>query len=134
MTGVEIQAASPGRYEKWLEDPVAFPAPGGERLHAFARRVEGALNRMRLAHPRLDFLIVSHGGVIKALLSLGLGVDLRYVIRLKQDNTAVSQVELDGRVRRVLLMNDTCHLNDCRASLADCNVLSDTAEVAEPAF
>jgi alpha-ribazole phosphatase len=131
MTVAEILAAFPGGYERWLQDPVAFPAPGGEALPAFARRVEGALKRMQQAHPGADLLIVSHGGVIKALLCFALGLDIRYLFRLSQDNTAVSQVELDGQVRRVLLMNDTCHLNDGGGTLAARDTQSGAAE---PAF
>ena len=32
MTVAEIQAAFPGTYERWLADPLAHPAPGGEDL------------------------------------------------------------------------------------------------------
>ena len=134
LTVAEIQAAFSGGYERWLEDPAAFPAPGGEALSAFGSRVEGALARMQRAHPGADLLIVSHGGVIKALLCFVLGLDVRYLFRLKQDNTAVSQVELDGQVRRVLLMNDTCHLYDGGGALAARDVLTDAAEVPDPAF
>lgn len=134
MTVAEIQAATPGRYEEWLEDPLAFPAPAGEDLRAFERRVVGALHRMQAAHPGADLIVVSHGGVIKTLLCFALGLDVRYLFRLKQDNTAVSQIELDGRVRRVLLLNDTCHLNTGGGSVAAQDVLTDAAEVANPAF
>jgi broad specificity phosphatase PhoE len=134
MTVAEIRDAFPGRYEKWLEDPVAFPVPGGETVVAFGRRVQGSLERMQQAHPGSDMLIVSHGGVIKALLCFALGLDIRYLFRLKQDNTAVNQVDLGGQVRRVLLMNDTCHLNDGRGILGEGQVLPDAAEVVDPAF
>ncbi|MBI3122435.1 MAG: histidine phosphatase family protein [candidate division NC10 bacterium] len=134
MTVAEIQAASPGRYEQWLEDPLTFPAPGGEDLRAFERRVVGALQRMQAAHPGADLIVVSHGGVIKTLLCFALGLDVRFLFRLKQDNTAVSQVELDGRLRRVLLLNDTCHLNAGGGGVAARDVLTDAAEVADPAF
>jgi alpha-ribazole phosphatase len=133
MTVSEIHEAFPGYYEKWLEDPLAFPAPGGEDLRAFERRVVGALERMQQAHPGADLIVVSHGGVIKALLCFALGLDVRYLFRLKQDNTAVNQIELAGRLRRVLLLNDTCHLNAAGASLAAEDVLTD-ATVADPAF
>ncbi len=125
MTVAEIQSAFPGRYEKWLEDPLASPAPGGEDLRAFDRRVQAALERMQRSHPGADLIVVSHGGVIKALLCHTLGLDVRYLFRLKQDNTAISQVEMDGRVRRVLLLNDTCHL--AGGSLAARDVLTDAA-------
>jgi alpha-ribazole phosphatase len=133
-TVAEIQHAFPGRYEKWLEDPLAFPAPGGEDLRGFERRVLGALHRMQQAHPGGDLILVSHGGVIKVLLCHALGLDVRFLFRLKQDNTAVSQVELDGRLRRVLLLNDTCHLNAGGGGVAARDVLTDAAEVADPAF
>ncbi|HYL81730.1 MAG TPA: histidine phosphatase family protein [Candidatus Acidoferrum sp.] len=133
-TVAEIQTAFPGAYERWLEDPAASPAPGGEELPAFGRRVTEALARMQRAHPGADLLLVSHGGAIKALICFTLGLDLRYLFRLKQDNTAVSQIELEGSVRRVLLMNDTCHLNDGGGDLTARDVLTDTAGGADPAF
>ncbi len=133
-TVAEIQEAFPGRYEKWLEDPLAFPAPDGEELGSFERRVLGTLERMQAAHPGADLIVVSHGGVIRALLCFALGLDIRHLFRLKQDNTAVSQIELDGRVRRVLLLNDTCHLAGGGGSVAAQDVLTDAAGVADPAF
>ena len=134
MTVAEIQATYPGCYEQWLEDPLAFPAPGGEDLRSFERRVVGVLERMRDAHPKAGLIVVSHGGVIKALLCVALGLDVRYLFRLKQDNTAINQIELDGRVRRVLLLNDTCHLGQGGEGLVARDVLTDGAESVEPAF
>jgi alpha-ribazole phosphatase len=134
MTVSEIQSAYPNRYERWLEDPLAFPAVGGEDLRAFEERVTGALERMRQAHPGADLIVVSHGGVIKALLCHAMGLDIRHLFRIKQDNTAVSLIQLDGQGRRVLLVNDTCHLDAGGESLAARDVLTDADEVADPAF
>jgi broad specificity phosphatase PhoE len=133
-TVAEIQATYSGCYEQWLEDPLAFPAPGGEDLRSFERRVVGVLERMQNTHPKADLTVVSHGGVIKALLCFALGLDVRYLFRLKQDNTAINQIELDGRVRRVLLLNDTCHLSQGGEDLVARDVLTDGAESVEPAF
>ena len=129
----EIQATFPGLYERWLEDPVAFPVPGGEDLKAFERRVVEAIQRMRGDHPGADLVVVSHGGVIKAVLCHALGLDIRYLFRLKQDNTAVSRIQLDGASRRVLLLNDTCHLNGARGVVPR-DVLIDPGGTADPAF
>src|SRR3990172_1425482 len=133
-TVAEIQATYPGCYEQWLEDPLPFPAPGGEDLRSFERRVVGVLERMQNTQPKADLIVVSHGGVIKALLCFALGLDVRYLFRLKQDNTAINQIELDGRVRRVLLLNDTCHLSQGGEGLLARDVLTDGAESVEPAF
>jgi len=134
MTVPEIQATFPSAYERWLEDPLAAPAPNGEPLPAFAARTAGALARMQAAHPGRDLLVVSHGGVIKALLCAVLGLEVRYLFRLKQDNTAINLVELGPAVRRLVLLNDTCHLALAEEGLAARDVLTDSQEPLQPAL
>jgi broad specificity phosphatase PhoE len=129
----EIRAASPGAYEGWLRDPLAHPAPGGERLEAFAARVTAAFDRARAAHPGTDLILVSHGGPIKAILCHVLGLEFRLLFRIKQDNTALSIVQLDEATRRVILLNDTCHLHDAGADLAPRDVLTDAGPAADVA-
>jgi alpha-ribazole phosphatase len=133
MTVPEIQAAFPGAYERWLEDPLAAPAPGGEPLPAFAARTAAAFARMQAAHPGLDLIVVSHGGVIKSLLCAVLGLDVRYLFRLKQDNTALNVVEIGPAVRRVVLLNDSCHLT-LAEDVAARDVLTDAREPLQPAL
>jgi len=128
MTVSEIQAAFPGTYEEWLADPLAHPAPGGEHLEAFARRVTAAFERIRAAQPGRDAILVSHGGPIKALLCYVLGLEIRSLFRIKQDNTAVSVVEADAVTSRVILLNDTCHLAEAGADLTPRDVLTDPGE------
>ncbi|RPI11404.1 MAG: histidine phosphatase family protein [Zetaproteobacteria bacterium] len=131
MTVPEIQAAFPGSYERWLADPLAHPAAGGENLEAFARRVTGAFDRMRAAHPGRDLLLVSHGGAIKALVCHVLELPIRSLFRIKQDNTAINIVDVDETARRVALLNDTCHLADAGADLLPKDVLTDAGDAAD---
>lgn len=125
MTVPEIQATYPGAYERWLEDPARHPAPGGETLEAFCTRTVGALERIREERPSADLVVVAHGGPIRALLCHVLGLEPRYLYRLKQDNTAISEVELGPAIRRVVRMNDTHHLAVAGADLAPKDVLVD---------
>jgi broad specificity phosphatase PhoE len=134
MTVPEIQVAFPGSYERWLADPLAHPAPGGENLEAFARRVTGAFDRMRAAHPGTDLILVSHGGAIKALVCHVLEVPIRSLFRIKQDNTAVNIVDVDDATRRVALVNDTCHLAEAGTDLLPRDVLTDAGETADTAL
>jgi broad specificity phosphatase PhoE len=127
MTVAEIQAAFPGTYERWLADPLAHPAPGGEKLEEFFARVVGAFTRMRESRPGADGVLVSHGGAVKALLCHVLGLDVRALFRIKVDNTAVSVVEVDETTRRVVLLNDTCHLAGAGGDLVPKDVLTDAA-------
>jgi broad specificity phosphatase PhoE len=133
MTVPEIQAAFPGAYERWLDDPLACPAPGGETLAGFAARTVGAFGRMRQAYPAADLVLVSHGGVVKSLLCHVLGLDVRHLFRIKQDNTAINVVEVGPSVRRVVLLNDTCHLRAGDEGLTARDVLTDELASAEPA-
>ncbi len=132
MTVPEIQAAFPGTYEQWLSDPLAHPAPGGEDLDAFARRVIGAFDRMRAAHPGQNLVLVSHGGAIKALLCAILELPIRSLFRFKQDNTAVNIIEIDDVTRRIVLVNDTCHLAE--VGLRPRDVLTDATEAPAAAL
>lgn len=134
MTVPEIQAAFPGTYEAWLADPLTHPAPGGERLEAFGKRVMDAFERVRAAQPGRDVVLVSHGGPIKALLCHVLGLEVRWLFRFKQDNTAVSLVEVEGATRRVVLVNDTCHLTDAGIDLAPRDVLTDAGAAGDNAL
>jgi alpha-ribazole phosphatase len=127
----EIQAMFPGTYERWLLDPAAHPAPGGEPLDTFARRVTGAFDRIRAAHPGRDLIVVSHGGAIKALLCHMLGVPVWSLFRIKQDNTAVNILDADEFTRRIVLVNDTCHLAQAGADLVPRDVLTDAAAGAD---
>jgi len=134
MTVPEIQEAFPGTFEGWLADPLAHPAPGGERLDAFARRVTDAFERVRAAQPGRDAILVSHGGPIKAILCHVLEMEIRSLFRIKQDNTAVSLVDVNDATRRVVLVNDTCHLTEAGADLAPRDVLTDTGEAGDHAL
>jgi len=134
MTVSEIRAAFPGSYERWLLDPLAHPAPGGEHLEAFARRVTGAFDRMRVARPGADLILVSHGGAIRALLCHILGLPIRSLFRIKQDNTALNIVDVDDATRRVAQINDTCHLAEAGTDLLPRDVLTDAGETADTAL
>jgi alpha-ribazole phosphatase len=132
LTVPEIQAAFPGRYERWREDPVGEPVPESEPLPDFARRTAAVLDRMALAHPDGPLVVVAHGGTIRALLCHALGLDIRFLFRLQQDNTAVSQIRIRGAVRRVLHMNDTSHLTAGGQALPARDVIDDV-DVLTPA-
>jgi hypothetical protein len=63
-----------------------------------------------------------------------LGLDIRSLFRIKQDNTAVSLVEVDDATRRVVLVNDTCHLTEAGADLAPRDVLTDAGAAGDNAL
>jgi len=63
----EIEAQDPIRAADWLAAFPALPAPGGESVEAFEARVLTAVERM-LDTEKRPFALVSHGGVMRAVL------------------------------------------------------------------
>lgn len=57
----------------WGEDPERHTPPNGEPLAEFAARVLGALEHLACAHSDEHLLIVTHGGVIRLLLTQAKG-------------------------------------------------------------
>ena len=73
LTRVEIQARWPEEMAAWIAGRIEA-TPGGEPEGAFTDRVVGALVRSAEALPTGDVLVVSHGGVARAL-DRALGVE-----------------------------------------------------------
>jgi alpha-ribazole phosphatase len=76
----EVAREDPPLVDRWASFADDFCFPGGESLHAFLQRVHAAADRLA----RVDaatVLVVTHGGVIRAMLCHWLGLDPRqYVV------------------------------------------------------
>lgn len=59
---------------QWRDDPSCFTPSGGEVFAAFSHRVETALARLAGDYHGKRMLVVSHGGVLRLLLSRALGL------------------------------------------------------------
>ncbi|WP_027329139.1 alpha-ribazole phosphatase family protein [Marinimicrobium agarilyticum] len=58
----------------WGEDPEEHTPPDGEPLADFARRVNAALDRLAKSQSGRRLLVVTHGGVIRLLLTRAKGL------------------------------------------------------------
>jgi len=106
----EIRTTGPGDpYARWVRDPVQCSPPGGEPLPEVQARVLRAMAEIAAAHPDgEDVLVISHGGVISALLAHWLGLPLSSIWRLTIANCSLSEVSPP----RVVSVNETGHLRD----------------------
>ncbi len=108
VTVDEVVARDGDRYWAWLTAPAAHPPPGGEPMDAFQRRVCAAVARLAGRHPDAPVLVVTHGGVIAALLCRCLALGLDAVWRLRVENASVTR--LAWPAGRLAALNDTRHL------------------------
>jgi broad specificity phosphatase PhoE len=105
----EIRTRPGDPYARWVRDPVQCPPPGGEPLADVQARVLRAVERITAAHPNGDdVLIVSHGGVISALLAHCFGLPLSSIWRIAVANCSLSEIAPP----RVVSVNETGHLRD----------------------
>jgi broad specificity phosphatase PhoE len=103
----EIRTRPGDPYARWVRDPVQCPPPGGEPLADVQARVLRAVERITAAHPNGDdVLIVSHGGVISALLAHCFGLPLSSIWRIAVANCSLSEIAPP----RVVSVNETGHL------------------------
>jgi alpha-ribazole phosphatase/probable phosphoglycerate mutase len=99
--------------EDWArhkQDPLQYPPTDGESRADLRRRVERALAQIARDQHDATALVVAHGGTIRAMVGLALGLPMQEWRKLRLDNASLSIVELydDGGV--LSLFNDTAHL------------------------
>ena len=68
-------------------------------------------------NPDKTLVIAAHGGVIRTLLCHALGMPLKNMWRIHQDNTAVNLVTAYNEGLTVELMNSTVHLSDSNLNM-----------------
>ncbi len=85
---------------------------GGETMAEVQIRAVKAFEELRQAHPRQTVALVSHGGVLKALICHLIGLELGRVGQLStRGNAGLSIIEFDQGRPRLTLLNDTSHLD-----------------------
>jgi alpha-ribazole phosphatase len=112
MSYNEIQAQSPELLEKWMNDPAHIPPPNGETLIQLATRVKSAVDEIKPQHAEQTVLFVTHGGVIRTLLCLSLGIDLNRHLQFESATGSVSELSFYEEGVSLKLFNGISHLQE----------------------
>ncbi len=112
LTPAEIDAQYNGAYEQWKLRPSMVIIPEAEPVDAFRARVRRTLEKvLSTCQEDGEYVIVSHGGVIAAVLADTLGADFDALLRrLRLDNAGITALEFGTRLPHVLWINATTHL------------------------
>ncbi len=89
----DLLARDPAAVESFYRDPVGSPAPGGESVVQMQARVAAAFARCLSMSRDERVLLVAHGGVIRALLALVLGMELKRIFTLDVPYACLSGIE-----------------------------------------
>ena len=108
-------AEANARYAKiiveWLDGDRAV-LPGGESREAFSQRLLSLLEELKEKHNGQRLFLVTHGGAIRELLRLALGLPPQGHWSFTVENGSLSELELYGDRPLLRTLNDTSHLGD----------------------
>ena len=100
LTRAEAMERFPERFGRWTEGEHGWE--DGETYEQMAERVVGAVRRIAAGHAGESVLVVAHGGPIRAVHAVALGLDVSEHRRLKPVavNAKLSRLSVfaDGRV------------------------------------
>lgn len=88
----ELAATRPELYRRWMTEPTTVRFPGGESYTDLRRRAVAFLDEILRRHRGECVAVVSHGGVLRAILAHCLSIPDTLIFRIAQDHAAVSVV------------------------------------------
>jgi alpha-ribazole phosphatase/probable phosphoglycerate mutase len=106
-----IREQNGDRLQEWLGDPFFNMPEGAETWDSIRLRAERARETVfRSSNKRV--VMVSHGGTIRALLSVLLGFDPHTIWNIKMSNCALSGIEVRKTQSSLVFSNDALHLDE----------------------
>ncbi|WP_027407511.1 alpha-ribazole phosphatase [Anaerovibrio sp. RM50] len=111
LTYDEIHAQWPKEHDLLFTRPDLLTCPDGEGFTQVQERATAKMEKIIRENPDKTLVIVAHGGVIRTLLCHALGMPLKNMWHIRQDNTAVNLVAVYNEGLMVELMNSTVHLS-----------------------
>ncbi len=110
----EIAAEDPERWMRFRREPAKYRPVGAEPLDEFFRRVIGGFTELYARHPG-DGLVVTHAGVIRALICWVLNAPADYLFRVDVPYAGITRLgltEIDGVVTARLVSHAWARLED----------------------
>jgi broad specificity phosphatase PhoE len=112
----EIREKDSKNLELWYSCPLEARIPGAESLEEFQKRVLNTLEEIKRKDGDGRIAIVSHGGVLSVIISCVLGLDINHLWHFRLSNASLSRVVFGYLVSRLVLLNDTCHMNGLKST------------------
>jgi alpha-ribazole phosphatase len=92
LTHKEILERYPQEYELWIKDHVNYCVEGGESTIQAYNRVTGFFEKLIKDNSNGTFIIVTHLGCIRKVISYLLGMDLAGSWRFRVDNCSITRI------------------------------------------
>ncbi len=114
MTYNELKAAYPNIAASIFNFTTEISFPEGETFPDFVTRAETFLDSLSTYKEDQTVLVVSHGGILKAMICSLLGIGQEHWTQIRIDNASLSIISTYGKQVILSLLNDTSHLGDLK--------------------
>ena len=101
----EIAQSHPEHYRQWMESPTEVRFPGGENYTQLQQRTLKAIASIQGRHAGQVAAVVTHGGVIRAILAHCLHIPDESIFRLDQSYGALNIIDWIDTVPLLRLLN-----------------------------
>jgi broad specificity phosphatase PhoE len=101
----EIERSEPELFRGWMDTPTEVSFPGGESYDDLRRRAVAACDEIRGRHACA--LVVTHGGVVRAVVAEWLAIPAAAIFRLDQSYGGLTVVEWIDATPVVRVLNRT---------------------------
>jgi len=92
-TIASLNDEAPQLVAQLFNDPASFEYPGGESFACFTERVLKSLDQLFMTHRSGEVVLVTHGGVCRAIIGSALGIPVKNWLRLSQDYGCLNVID-----------------------------------------
>lgn len=92
-------------FDTWAHDYANLAPPMGETFGQLQQRALSFLEAQKLKNAGKHMLIVTHGGLIRALLAHVLNMQLKGLFRFNIDHASVTEIDLSATVPKINFVN-----------------------------
>jgi broad specificity phosphatase PhoE len=101
---IDIKATEPELYKAWSLDPIKNRPPGGESIADVVERAETKLEQLIVEHPGKKIALVSHAGIIRALIVRALGMPVENFWRVNIPTGSITKIDFSANFATMQMM------------------------------
>jgi alpha-ribazole phosphatase len=92
-------------FDEWAQNYAHMAPPNGETFAELQARGVDFLNHTNLLHTNAHVLVVTHGGLIRALIAHVLNMQLKGLFRIEVDYASITRMNFGGHIPKIEFVN-----------------------------
>lgn len=92
-------------FDVWAQNYAHLAPPNGETFAELQQRGIAFVEELRQRHVNQHVLVVTHGGMIRALIAHVLNMQLKGLFRLHIDYASLTRMEFSGEIPKIAFVN-----------------------------